>query len=100
MVPKFKKLFEKNNVKKGAAAEACKTFDDAKVSIYDFYWIFTKKKSIFKIIYMHMQEDYSKEFEEKKSELQAKVIEIYEASADEIKVVYSQIHGFLFKFDT
>lgn len=47
-----------------------------------------------------MQEDYSKEFEEKKSELQAKVIEIYEASADEIKVVYSQIHGFLFKFDT
>lgn len=34
-----------------------------------------------------MQEDYSKEFEEKKSELQAKVIEIYEASTAEIKVV-------------
>lgn len=34
-----------------------------------------------------MQEDYSKEFEEKMSELQAKVIEIYEASAAEIKVV-------------
>lgn len=65
MVPKFKKIFEKNTVKKTAAAEACKTFDDAK-------------------------EDYSKEFEEKKSELQAKVIEIYEASADEIKAVVKE----------
>nr|KAJ0192867.1 hypothetical protein LSAT_V11C800401030 [Lactuca sativa] len=34
---------------------------------------------------MHIHKDYSKEFEEKKSELQAKVIEIYEASDDEIK---------------
>ncbi|KAL4572485.1 hypothetical protein LXL04_019264 [Taraxacum kok-saghyz] len=65
VVPKFKKIFEKNNGKKAAAAEACKTFDDAK-------------------------EDYSKEFEEKKSELQAKVIEIYEASADEIKAVVKE----------
>ncbi|KAI3781481.1 hypothetical protein L2E82_11496 [Cichorium intybus] len=65
VVPKFKKLFEKNNVKKAAAAEACKTFDDAK-------------------------EDYSKEFEEKKSELQAKVIELYEAAADEIKAVVKE----------
>lgn len=39
------------------------------------------------LINIHMQEDYSKEFEEKKSELQAKVIEIYEASTAEIKVV-------------
>nr|KAJ0189451.1 hypothetical protein LSAT_V11C800431180 [Lactuca sativa] len=76
VVPKFKKIFEKNNVKKTAAAEACKTFDDAK-------------------------EDYSKEFEEKKSELQAKVIEIYEASANEIKVVYSCITNLLsLKLDT
>ncbi|CAI9298807.1 unnamed protein product [Lactuca saligna] len=65
VVPKFKKIFEKNNVKKTAAAEACKTFDDAK-------------------------EDYSKEFEEKKSELQAKVIEIYEASSAEIKAVVKE----------
>lgn len=65
VVPKFKKLFEKNNVKKAAAAEACKTFDGAK-------------------------EDYSKDFEEKKSELQAKVIEIYEASSDEIKAVVKE----------
>lgn len=39
------------------------------------------------LINIHMQEDYSKDFEEKKSELQAKVIEIYEASTAEIKVV-------------
>ena len=36
-----------------------------------------------------MQEEYSKEFEEKKSELQTKVIEIYEASSTEIKVPHS-----------
>ncbi|KAI3784526.1 hypothetical protein L1987_43625 [Smallanthus sonchifolius] len=65
VVPKFKKLFEKNNVKKAGAAEACKTFDGAK-------------------------EDYSKEFEEKKTELQAKVLEIYEASSAEIKTVVKE----------
>ncbi|KAK9067440.1 hypothetical protein SSX86_014769 [Deinandra increscens subsp. villosa] len=65
VVPKFKKLFEKNNLKKQGAAEACKTFDDAK-------------------------EDYSKEFEEKKNELQAKVLEIYEASTAEIKAVVKE----------
>ncbi|XP_076881980.1 plasma membrane-associated cation-binding protein 1-like [Bidens hawaiensis] len=60
VVPKFKKIFEKNNTKKIAAGEACKSFDEAK-------------------------EGYAKEFEEKKSELQTKVIEIYEASATQIK---------------
>ncbi|XP_076955283.1 plasma membrane-associated cation-binding protein 1-like [Bidens hawaiensis] len=65
VVPKFKKLFEKNNVKKAAAAEACKIFDDAK-------------------------DDYNKEFEEKKADLQAKVIEIYEASTTEIKAVVKE----------
>ncbi|GJV74639.1 plasma membrane-associated cation-binding protein 1 [Tanacetum coccineum] len=60
VVPKFKKIFEKNNTKKIAAAEACKTFDDAK-------------------------EGYTKEVEEKKTELQTKVVEVYEASATEIK---------------
>ncbi|KAI7726921.1 hypothetical protein M8C21_013565, partial [Ambrosia artemisiifolia] len=60
VVPKFKKIFEKNNTKKTAAAEACKSFDEAK-------------------------EGYTKEFDEKKSDLQTKVIEIYEASATEIK---------------
>lgn len=34
-----------------------------------------------------MQEEYTKEFEEKKTELQPKVIEIYEASSTEIKVI-------------
>ncbi|KAI3669111.1 hypothetical protein L6452_40334 [Arctium lappa] len=76
VVPKFKKLFEKNNLKKAGAAEACKSFDDAK-------------------------EDYSKEFEEKKSELQAKVIEIYEASAAEIKeLVKERKDGALKKIST
>ncbi|KAL4578193.1 hypothetical protein LXL04_014313 [Taraxacum kok-saghyz] len=65
IVPKFKKVFEKNNTKKTAAAEVCKSFDDAK-------------------------EEYSKEFEEKKSELQTKVIEIYEASSTEIKALVKE----------
>ncbi|KAI3725836.1 hypothetical protein L1987_65632 [Smallanthus sonchifolius] len=65
VVPKFKKLFEKNSVKKAGAAEACKTFDGAK-------------------------EDYSKEFEEKKTELQVKVLEIYEASSAEIKTAVKE----------
>lgn len=33
VVPKFKKLFEKNSAKKAAAAEATKTFDESKVCI-------------------------------------------------------------------
>lgn len=43
---------------------------------------------------MTMQEEYTKEFEEKKTELQPKVIEIYEASSTEIKVIC-----FFFLFD-
>ncbi|KAI5650345.1 hypothetical protein M9H77_36350 [Catharanthus roseus] len=60
LIPKFKKVFEKNGPKKAAAAEATKAFDEAK-------------------------EEYSKEFEETKTELQPKVIEIYEASSTELK---------------
>ncbi|KAK9267079.1 hypothetical protein L1049_009497 [Liquidambar formosana] len=60
VLPKLKKVFEKNGTKKAAAAEACKSFDDSK-------------------------EEISKEFEEKKTELQPRVIEIYEASSAEIK---------------
>ncbi|KVG51521.1 DREPP plasma membrane polypeptide [Cynara cardunculus var. scolymus] len=33
VVPKFKKIFEKNSTKKTAAAEACKSFDDAKALV-------------------------------------------------------------------
>ncbi|KAK6148697.1 hypothetical protein DH2020_019609 [Rehmannia glutinosa] len=58
VLPKIKKVFE--NPKKASAAEACKAFDEAK-------------------------EQYSKELEDKKTELQPKVIEIYEASSTEIK---------------
>jgi hypothetical protein len=61
VLPKVKKVFGKNGVKKAAAAEASKNFDDSK-------------------------EEYNKEFEEKKGELHPKVIEIYEASSIEIKV--------------
>ncbi|KAK3010292.1 hypothetical protein RJ639_010797 [Escallonia herrerae] len=61
VLPKIKKIFEKTNgVKKAAATEACKSFDESK-------------------------EEYTKVFEEKKGELQPKVIEIYEASSTEIK---------------
>ncbi|XP_008783214.1 plasma membrane-associated cation-binding protein 1-like [Phoenix dactylifera] len=61
LLPKIKKMFEKNG-KKAAAAEACKSFDESK-------------------------EEINKEFEEKKIELQPKVVEIYEASSAEIKSV-------------
>ncbi|KAJ1407620.1 DREPP family [Sesbania bispinosa] len=61
VLPKIKKVFEKNSgTKKAAAAEASKLFDDSK-------------------------EEYNKSFDEKKTELQTKVIEIYEASSTEIK---------------
>lgn len=36
VVPKFKKLFEKNSLKKAGAAEACKSFDDAKVYLQPY----------------------------------------------------------------
>ncbi|KAG1335039.1 Plasma membrane-associated cation-binding protein 1 [Cocos nucifera] len=64
LLPKIKKVFEKNG-KKAAAAEACKSFDDSK-------------------------EEIDKEFEEKKTELQPKVVEIYEASSAEIKSVVKE----------
>ncbi|KAL9314813.1 hypothetical protein ACSQ67_020265 [Phaseolus vulgaris] len=60
VLPKIKKVFEKNSSKKAAAAEATKSFDDSK-------------------------EEYSKAFEEKKTELQTKVVEIYDSSSTEIK---------------
>lgn len=61
VLPKIKKVFEKNG-KKTAAAEACKSFDDSKGEI-------------------------DKEFEEKKTELQPKVLEIFEASSAEVKAL-------------
>ncbi|KAG5578727.1 hypothetical protein H5410_049354 [Solanum commersonii] len=68
VLPKIKQIFDKNGPKKTAAAEACKTFDEAK-------------------------EEYSKEFEEKKTELQPKVLEIYEAAAVEIKSLVKEPKG-------
>uniref|UniRef100_A0A1D1YQX9 Salt stress root protein RS1 n=1 Tax=Anthurium amnicola TaxID=1678845 RepID=A0A1D1YQX9_9ARAE len=62
VLPKIKKVFEKNSTKKAAAAEACKSFDDSK-------------------------EEINKVFEDKKTDLQPKVLEIYEASSVEIKTV-------------
>ncbi|KAK4723254.1 hypothetical protein R3W88_026033 [Solanum pinnatisectum] len=68
VLPKIKQIFDKNGPKKTAAAEACKSFDEAK-------------------------EEYSKEFEEKKTELQPKVVEIYEAAAVEIKSLVKEPKG-------
>ncbi|KAA8544679.1 hypothetical protein F0562_019474 [Nyssa sinensis] len=65
VLPTIKKVFEKNRTKKSAAAEACKSFDESK-------------------------EAYSKELEEKKTELQPKVVEIYEASSAEIKTLLKE----------
>lgn len=36
VLPKVKKVFGKNGVKKAAAAEACKNFDDSKVTSINF----------------------------------------------------------------
>ncbi|GAU45950.1 hypothetical protein TSUD_301590 [Trifolium subterraneum] len=60
VLPKIKKVFEKNSTKKTAAAEASKSFDETKEVI-------------------------NKEFEEKKTELQTKALVVYEASSTEIK---------------
>ena len=38
------------------------------------------------------QDEINKEFEEKKAELHPKVVEIYEASSTEIKVIYICIY--------
>ncbi|RWR96221.1 plasma membrane-associated cation-binding protein 1 [Cinnamomum micranthum f. kanehirae] len=65
VLPKIKKVFEKNGSKKAAAAEICKSFDDSKEAI-------------------------SKELEEKKTELEPKVIEVYAASSTEIKTVVKE----------
>ncbi|THU53485.1 hypothetical protein C4D60_Mb10t14920 [Musa balbisiana] len=70
VLPTIKKVFDRNG-KKAAAAEACKSFDESKVH----------------------GEDISKEFEEKKTDLQPKVVEIYEASAVEIKTLVKKPTG-------
>jgi len=65
VLPKIKKVFEKNSVKKAAAADVCKTFDESK-------------------------ESYTTEFEEKKTELEPKVLVIYEAASVEIKTLIKE----------
>ncbi|CAK8531756.1 unnamed protein product [Lathyrus sativus] len=65
VLPKIKKVFEKNGTKKAAAAEASKSFDESKEGI-------------------------NTEFEEKKTELQTKVLAVYEASSTEIKGVIKE----------
>ena len=65
VLPKIKKVFEKNSTKKTAAAEATKSFDESKEVI-------------------------NKEFEEKKTELQTKALVVYEASSTEIKIFLDQ----------
>ncbi|KAK4742457.1 hypothetical protein SAY87_000458 [Trapa incisa] len=64
VLPKIKKVFEKNG-NKAAAAEACRSFDESK-------------------------EEINKELKEKKIDLQQKVIEIYEASSEEIKALIKE----------
>ncbi|KAI6704256.1 hypothetical protein NL676_013392 [Syzygium grande] len=64
VLPKIKKVFDKNG-KKTAVAEACKSFDDSKGEM-------------------------DKEFEEKRTELQPKVVEIYEASSVEVKALVKE----------
>ncbi|KNA18787.1 hypothetical protein SOVF_067580 [Spinacia oleracea] len=65
VLPQIKKAFGKDPAKKAAALEACKSFDVCK-------------------------EEVSKEFEEKKNELQPKVLEIYEASSTELKTLVKE----------
>lgn len=65
VLPKIKKVFEKNGTKKAAAAEVIKAFEESK-------------------------EQYNTEFEGKKTELQAKVVEVYEASPSEVKALVKE----------
>ncbi|EEF29680.1 endomembrane-associated protein, putative [Ricinus communis] len=65
VLPTINKVFKKDTAKKAAAAEACKSFDDSK-------------------------EEIKKEFEEKKTDLQPKVVEIYEASSVELKTLVKE----------
>ncbi|CAI9090728.1 OLC1v1025555C1 [Oldenlandia corymbosa var. corymbosa] len=62
VLPKIKKVFEKSPGKKALAAEAVKAFDEVK-------------------------DQHATEFEEKKGDLQSKVVEIYEASPPEVKAL-------------
>ncbi|XP_068658746.1 plasma membrane-associated cation-binding protein 1-like [Aristolochia californica] len=64
VLPKINKVLGKNG-KKSAAAEASKAFEESKEGI-------------------------NKEFEEKKDQLQPKVVEIYEASSAEVKTVIKE----------
>ncbi|RRT69905.1 hypothetical protein B296_00002749 [Ensete ventricosum] len=82
VLPKIKKVFDRNG-KKAAAAEACKSFDDSKVGSYCFFFFFF---FLLTTAWVLVQEDITKELEEKKVDLQPKVVEIYEASAVTIKV--------------
>ena len=88
VLPKIKKVFE--NPKKAAALEASKAFDESKV-----HFIITYLDMIYPLIshtYIYIyaclteQEQYSKECEDKKTDLEPKVTEIYQASSTEIKV--------------
>ncbi|KAL9239248.1 hypothetical protein vseg_013588 [Gypsophila vaccaria] len=62
VLPKIQKVFGKDAAKKAEAVEACKSFDESK-------------------------DEVTKEFEDKKTELQPKVIGIFEASSAEIKTL-------------
>ncbi|RAL49873.1 unnamed protein product [Cuscuta campestris] len=67
VLPKIKKVFDTKGgaVKKAAAAEASSAFDDSK-------------------------EQYAKELEEKRTELEPKVFEIFEASSAQIKILIKE----------
>ena len=101
MLPKIKKVFDTTGPKKAAAAEATKSFDESKVYVVSISSKLYSIKTIFFLyvindiwkyfllnlsVLYNFQEEYSKEFEEKKADLQPKVVEIYEASSTEIKV--------------
>lgn len=102
LLPKIKKVFEKNG-KKAAAAEACKSFDESKVAfVLPMHLLaFLSRAFLLPLLctFGLVQEEIDKEFEEKKTELQPKVVEIYEASSAEIKVIKaSSIHQKIFFF--
>ncbi|KAL3520464.1 hypothetical protein ACH5RR_018613 [Cinchona calisaya] len=65
VLPNLKKVFEKNGTKKATAAEVIKAFEESK-------------------------EQYNTEFEGKKTELEAKALEIYEASSPQVKALIKE----------
>jgi hypothetical protein len=101
VLPKIKLVFVKSAGKKAAAAaELVKSFDESKVSpathlgqaphsareVVDYGVLSIDPWSLPVVLLVHIQEGIDGEFQEKKADLQPKVVEIYESAPAPLKV--------------